>query len=98
MCLIAGMPTSPPDAEVLRRRATALRRLSVAITTSEAIDLRLRAGDEVWIGPTATRCADDLIAIGRRLTRAGEGLVVRAKALERRALELELVAAGLGAH
>lgn len=96
MCLIGGMPTSPPDAEVLRRRATALRRLSLAITSSEAIDLRLRAGDEVWIGPTATRCSNDLIAIGRRLTRAGDDLILRAKALERRAFELELVVAGMG--
>ncbi len=92
------MPTSPPDAELLRRRAAALRRLSLAITSSEAIDLRRRANDHVWIGPTATRCVDDLIAMGRRLTRAGDDLVVRAKALERRALEAELVAAGVGTH
>jgi hypothetical protein len=92
------MPTSPPDPHVLRGRATALRRLSLAITTSEAIDLRHRAGDEVWIGPTATRCADDLIALGRRLQATGDDLVLRAKALERRAFELELVVAGVGPH
>lgn len=92
------MPTSPPDPEVLRRRATALRRLAISITASEAIDLRRRADDQVWIGPTATRCWDELAAMGRRLKHAGDDLVVRAKVLERRALELELVVAGVGPH
>jgi hypothetical protein len=90
------MPTSSVDAEVLRRRALTLRRLSDSMSTSEAVDLRVRAGADVWIGPTATRCYDDLTALGRVLVRAADDLIVRARALERRALELEIVAAGAG--
>lgn len=92
------MPTSSVDAEVLRRRAAALRRLAHSVSTSEAIDLRLRAGADVWIGPTATRCLDDLTTAGRRLVGAADDLIVRARGLERRALELETVAMGAGAH
>lgn len=79
---------------MLRRRARALRRLADSISTSEAVDLRLRAGMDAWIGPTASRCCDDLTALGRGLTRAADDLTVRARALERRALELETLAAG----
>ncbi|MCU1359887.1 MAG: hypothetical protein JWN99_1176 [Ilumatobacteraceae bacterium] len=64
------------------------------MSTSEAVGLRLRAGLDVWMGPTATRCHDDLTALGRRLTSAGDDLIARARSLERRALALDFVALG----
>lgn len=92
------MPTSSLDAEVLRRRAAALRRLSTSISSSEAVDLRRRAGSDAWVGPTAARCADELTLLGRKLIRAGDDLLVRARAMEQRALQLEIVASGAGAR
>jgi hypothetical protein len=92
--LIDSMPTSSVDADVLRRRARTLRHLADSVTTSEAAGLRVRADADVWIGPTATRCADDLTALGHRLTRAADDLIQRARALERRALALDIVALG----
>jgi hypothetical protein len=88
------MPPSSVDADVLRRRATSLRHLADAMSTSDAVDLRLRADADVWIGPTATRCFEDLAILGRRLTGAADQLIVRAKALEHRAVALDVVALG----
>ena len=68
------------------------------MASSQVVDLRRRAGRDVWLGPTATRCHDDLTTIGRQVVRAADDLVVRARALERRALELEIVAAGAAAR
>jgi hypothetical protein len=90
------MPTTTVDSQALRRRALTLRTLADSMATSQAIDLRRRAEGDVWLGPTATRCYDDLTELGRQMGRASDDLVVRARTLERRALELETVAAGAG--
>ena len=92
------MPSTTVDSQVLRRRASTLRSLADTIAGSQAVDLRRRAADDVWLGPTATRCHDDLTQLGRSLGRAADDLVMRARTLERRALELELVAAGATAR
>jgi hypothetical protein len=92
------MPTTTVDSELLRRRALGLRRLSDSMSISEIVDLRTRAGSDVWSGPTATRCHDELTDLGRRVTSAADALILRARSLERRALELEIVAAGAAAH
>jgi hypothetical protein len=92
------MPATTVDSQALRRRALTLRTLADSISTSNAVDLRRRAEDDVWLGPTATRCHDDLTELGRQMGRASDDLVVRARALERRALELEIVASGAGSR
>jgi hypothetical protein len=92
------MPTTTVDSELLRRRALGLRQLSASLAASEIVDLRTRAGGDVWLGPTANRCHDTLTELGRRVTRAADVLIVNARTLERRALELEAIAAGSAAH
>jgi hypothetical protein len=92
------MPTTTVDSELLRRRALGLRQLSASMAAGEIVDLRTRAGGDVWLGPTATRCHDELTELGRRVSRAAESLIVSARALERRAFELEVVAAGAAAR
>jgi hypothetical protein len=91
MCLIE--PMADPVAHQLRVRAAVLRTLASSISTCDAVELRRRAGDDVWIGPTAARCHDDLTALGRRLVDAAEQLTQRARLLDRRAAELEVLAA-----
>jgi hypothetical protein len=76
---------------VLRGRAASLRQLARAMSAAEVVSLRRRAESDVWIGPTATRCHDELTELGRRILRAADDLVRHAHALERRALELEAV-------
>jgi hypothetical protein len=87
------MPATTVDSELLRRRALGLRQLSVSMAASQVVDVRTRAGGDVWLGPTATRCHDDLTDLGRRVTRAADTLIMNARSLERRALELEIAAA-----
>jgi hypothetical protein len=94
LCVSDNMPPSSVDADALRRRATNLRHLANVMSTTDAVDLRLRADADVWLGPTATRCFDDLAMLGRRLVGAADELIVRARALERRAIALDVVALG----
>jgi hypothetical protein len=92
------MRATTVDSEVLRSRALGLRRLSASMAASEVVGVGVRAGSDVWLGPTATRCHDELTELGRRVTRASDVLIENARSLERRALELEIVAAGRAAH
>lgn len=91
MCLIGRMSDSA--ARELRRRAVALRTLATSIDTCGAVDLRRRATVDVWIGPTAASCHDELTSLGRRLLDAADQLQRRASALDRQAAELEVIAA-----
>lgn len=84
---------SDPAARELRQRAVALRTLATSIAMCDAVDLRRRAGDDVWIGPTAASCLDELTSLGRRLVGAADQLQRRASTLDRRAAELEVIAA-----
>jgi hypothetical protein len=82
-----------PHSQLLRTRAAALRKLSAALDSSRMIDLHRRAGEDVWLGPTASRCRDDLQQLARTLATEAADLVVRARTLEQRADVIESVAA-----
>lgn len=76
----------------LRARAAVLRRVATAIDGCGARSLRWRAGTDVWIGPTATACLEDVTLHGILLTREVEDLRAAARALEAEAAALELAA------
>jgi hypothetical protein len=86
------IPSSPEPA-ALRARASGLRTAARSLYTSPIVDLHLRAGTDVWIGPTASDCQADLVSMGRRITDAADELVRRARRLEQQADVLESVAA-----
>lgn len=80
----------PPDrlALELRRRAQAMRLLGQWLDRSPATTLALRAGPDVWTGPAAQQCADELGALARSLRVTADEVRLRAAHLERRADEL----------
>jgi hypothetical protein len=84
---------STVDAALLRTRARTLRRLAALVQQRVLLDLCRRAGDDTWRGPLADHCRDDLRAALRRLDAEGDELVRQAQVLERRADELDMVAA-----
>jgi hypothetical protein len=88
MSHFAGMPTS--SAEQLRTRARALRQLAARVSVCTGLTLHQRAGDDTWIGPTASRCRDDLLTVRRELLTAHDELIAAARRLERQATELEV--------
>ncbi len=87
------MPSTPADAAVLRDRARHLRRLAALVHRRLLIELWRSAGDHAWRGALADDCRDGLVAAQHRLDRAGDELVRRATALERRADELDTATA-----
>lgn len=87
------MPAHDPAATVLRGRARTLRRLGAALLDAEASRLHLRAGPEVWSGPAAATCLDELQVLRRRLADARDDLERRAIRLEAQAARLDAVAA-----
>ncbi len=82
--------TGNPDAVRLRTRARELRSLAGQLAERSVADVRRRAGDDVWHGPVADRCRDDLATAQRRLDSATDELRRHALALERQADEVEL--------
>jgi hypothetical protein len=96
MSVIGLVIPSSPEPAALRVRATGLRTVARALHTSPIVDLHLRAGTDVWIGPTASGCQADLVAMGRRVTGAADELVRRARRLEQQADVLEAMTAVAG--
>ena len=80
-------------ATALRSRATGLRRLATQLTERDLRDIRRRAGDDVWRGPLADRCRDEVLVAQRRLDLAVDDLRRHALVLERQADEIDLRAA-----
>lgn len=92
------MPTGAnSEALVLRTRAHHLRGLATQLIACSVGDLSRRAGDEVWRGPLADRCRDELVAARRRLDVAADELRHHALVLDRRADEADLRAAAITA-
>ncbi|MCU1397401.1 MAG: hypothetical protein JWN62_510 [Acidimicrobiales bacterium] len=83
------MPPAPVTPDQLRQRATALRRLGSRMEGAAALDLHRRATDDTWMGPTPTRCHDDLLAIRTQILGAADDVRSRAAALERQAQHLD---------
>jgi hypothetical protein len=76
------MPPGSASAEQLRQRARLLRKTAATVSFSSALDLFRRAGDDVWRGPTPSRCLDDLVQIRTGLLRASDDLVGVARVLD----------------
>ncbi len=91
-------PIGTTDVVRLRARAQQLRRVAGLLAERSVADLRRRAGDDVWRGPLADRCRDDLAMAQRRLDSAADELRLHAMLMERRAdeAEMRIVAAAFG--
>lgn len=85
------MPTTT-TADSLRWRAVKLRQQASAIGIAEAWGLRRRAGDDVWVGPTARAFLDDLTAAEHKLAEAIDALTAAARHLDALADQAEAVA------
>lgn len=66
-------------AEHLRQRAMALRRFAAEIEITDAVTLWRQAGGDVWIGPTADACGNDLRLVRGDLLGAVDGLRAAAR-------------------
>lgn len=81
--------STTPHLEHLRARAIHLRRISTVIGASRALTVHNLAGSDTWIGPTPQSCSDALLAIRRQLQSNQQTLNDAARALDRRADQLE---------
>jgi len=85
-------PGSGPSAdagEQLRQRATQLRITASKLEATPALVLYRWAGDDVWRGPTPTRCLDDMLQMRADLLRAADDLRDAARLLDQRAEQLD---------
>ena len=82
------------EAAALRRRGAALLRLSLEILVSPAATLVFRAGPDTWVGPTPTRCQDELNRLRTELLRASDDLGREARRLFTQADLVEAHTAG----
>ena len=90
MSLIGNAMSTPPlppspQALELRHRAQVLRRLGQRLGDTPATTLALRAGPEVWAGPAAQQCLDELHQIARDLRAAAGAAFAAARRLEAQA-------------
>ena len=67
--------------------------LTGQLTERDLRDIRRRSGDDVWRGPLADRCRDEVLIAQRRLDLAVDDLRRHALVLERQADEIDLRAA-----
>ena len=88
------MPPTPTSPDALRSRAAQLRTTASILDGADALDLHRRAGEDVWLGPTARHCRDDLVTLRHLLLTAGTELRAQARALETRASVLETTSTG----
>ena len=86
------MASASNSAAELRRRAGSLRRSAHLIDVAELWVLRRRAGEDVWIGPTASAFLDDLTVAEAQLRAAYEELCDAARRLELLADQAEAIA------
>ncbi|MEX0847089.1 MAG: hypothetical protein WD023_04850 [Ilumatobacteraceae bacterium] len=86
------MVVHDPAAALLRTRARNLRRLGTALLETQAARLHRRSGPEVWSGPAAATCLDELQLLGRRLADARDDLERRAIRLDEQAARLDAIA------
>ena len=78
-------PGVPDQIHQLRTRAAALRRQADVLDRDPLGPVRLRSGDDTWIGPTAVAFRDSLTQAEQALRRAADGLRQQARVLERQA-------------
>jgi hypothetical protein len=94
MHLIVGMGNDD-DPIVLMQRALRLTSLGLRLRTTGAVLLYLKAGSDTWVGPTPTRCLDELTKVSRDIVRAADDLEAAARRLQKQA-ELIMSAGGGG--
>lgn len=75
-----GAPPVPTPAEL--ERAVELRRLARELQNLRVLDLYRRAGPEVWVGPVAQQCLDQLTNYRRLILIEADGLLAAARRLE----------------
>jgi hypothetical protein len=87
MHLISGVgDDAAADGAELRARAARLRSLSLRLRTARARQLFRRAGTDTWVGPTPSRCLDELEQVRRAIANAADELDAAARRLESQAL------------
>ena len=86
------MSVTPADPDALRVSARTIQRLAMSLGGCQALELHRRAGTEVWRGPLASACRDDLVMIRRRLLAAQDELLHAARRLSRLAAEADTLA------
>ena len=86
------MPTTIA-ATRFRTRAVALRALADRIHRLDVLALHLHAGDDTWVGPSPQRCVAALCHHRITLIAQAEALLSTARRMERRADELDALAA-----
>ena len=79
---------------MLRRRGVALVRVSIELIVSPAASLVFRAGTDTWVGPTPTRCQEELNRLRTELLRAADDLGREARRLLAQADLIEARTAG----
>jgi hypothetical protein len=77
----------------LRQRAQALRAMARALDQCGLDGVRLRAGHDTWVGPTALAFAAEVDTWRSRLAKAVDDLNAHAARLERLATAADLAAA-----
>ena len=89
------MPVTPTsrESQVLRDRAWQLRALAGRVPTDALDDVLRRAGEDTWIGPTATRCVLQMRTMRTALDTMAGDLRQAAAQLDRQAAHLDALAA-----
>lgn len=82
-----------PEAVEYRRRAAELRRLADRLDDSPVLTLHQWAGPETWTSPRVEQCRDQLTVDQAQIRDAADQLRSEAWRLQRRAEDLEAVAA-----
>ncbi len=85
--------SATPASQELRRRASVLRSKAQQLDHALLHVVPHRAGDETWIGPTADRFVSALLISVSDVNCAVDELRVAVRTLERRAENMEAVAA-----
>jgi hypothetical protein len=80
---------SSPTPEQLRARAVTLRNQARSLDSCKLLKLHLRAGPDVWIGPTATLFCADIGNAANNVRIAAQELRDAARALDQQALATE---------
>jgi hypothetical protein len=82
-------PVAARRAALLRAQATRVRRVANELGASPALELHRRSLTDVWQGPVAQRCLDDLVLVRCRLESASDSLRALAVRLDRLAEQAE---------
>jgi hypothetical protein len=80
------MSTTP---DILRQRATTLRRLATTLTSSSLHTLGSAVGEDTWMGPSPQHCRERVAHFHDVFLGHADDLRSRARRLERQAEQIE---------